>query len=310
MFHFEGHAAFAFRPTPSLGRKGFQYQISETAMQFFAVNDVFETIISIMYIPRSITAVLEERLLFNFTISPQQLSKILPVKWLKPLIIKERSIVSFCILHLKNVTIWPLPGSVIGYKTISCAYRCGTLDTSCAAAPLPAVWIVDRLSDLPVIAKLSPWLLNDTLPIIRPRIRHSHGDIAVEIDFPDSEKLFKAELRPNAEGERFKSKIFSSMADFSKFIHDGVTSYAASIYGDALTKIDLIKEDPVYQPCTAEVDYSWLNSTWKDAELQFDSAVRAHGGTYKWNYRGLVPMVDGQEDLFKELRISKSRRSQ
>ena len=124
-----------------------------------------------MYIPRSITAELEERLLFNFRVAPETLATQLPVPWLKPLVVNGSSIVSFCILHLKNVTIWPLPGSIIGWKTISCAYRCGVLDSS-GGSPQPGVWIIDRLADLPVIAKLSPWLLYDTIPIIRPRIHH------------------------------------------------------------------------------------------------------------------------------------------
>jgi hypothetical protein len=253
-----------------------------------------------MYIPRSITAILEERLLFNFRVAPEQLATQLPVPWLKPLVIDGVSVLSFCILHLKEVTVWPLPGSIIGWKTISCAYRCGVLDSS-SASPQPAVWIIDRLSDLPIIAKLSPWLLYDTLPTIRPRIRHSgNHHISVEIDFPDCQKLFKAELQPAPE---FRSKTFRSMTEFSSFIHNGVTSYAASIFGDAMTKIDLIKEDPVYQPYSAQVDYSWLDSTWRNANLELDSAVRAHGGHYRWNYRGLVPLVDGPERPFHELRL-------
>jgi hypothetical protein len=255
-----------------------------------------------MYLPRSVTAVLVERLLFNFTTSPEHLSRQLPVKWLEPLVVGGRSVVSFCILHLKNVTIWPLPGSIVGFKTISCAYRCGALDVSQSPA-VPVIWIVDRLSDLPIIAKLSPWLLNDTLPIIRPRILHSVQAISVEIDFPDCETLFKAQVSPLGAAAKFDSTVFRSMGEFSQFIHNGVTSYAASIYGDALTKIDLIKEDPVYQPCRAEIDYSWLNGMWRDAGLKFDSAVRAHGGNYRWNYRGLVSDAGGRERLFRELTI-------
>lgn len=212
-----------------------------------------------MYIPRSITAVLEERLLFNFRVAPDALATQLPVPWLKPLVVSGSSILSFCVLHLKNVTIWPLPGSIIGWKTISCAYRCGVLDSS-GGSPQPAVWIVDRLADLPIIPKLSPILLNDTLLLIRPKIGHSAGgQIDLEIDFPDCQKLFKARLQPAPNGE-FRSKVFAKMADFSAFIHNGVTSYAASIFGDALTKIDLIKEDPVYEPYSAHVDFSWLDT--------------------------------------------------
>lgn len=252
-----------------------------------------------MYIPRSVTAVLEERLLFNFRVDSQWLAGQMPVPWLEPLVVGQSSVLSFCILHLKDVTIAPLPGSVIGYKTISCAYRCGVRDTSNGTAT-PAVWIVDRLTDLPLIAKLSPWLLADTLPTIRPRITHADEQISVEIDFPDCERLFKAEMRKSTNG--FKSQIFGSMEEFGAFIHNGVTSYAASIYGDQLTKIDLIKEDPVYTPMDAEIDFSWLGGVWKDAGLQFDSAVRAHGGKYRWNYRGLVATAP-HAALAREMRI-------
>jgi hypothetical protein len=162
-----------------------------------------------MIIPRSVTAVLEERLLFNFRVAPEKLATQLPVPWLTPLVINGVSVLSFCILHLKEVTIWPLPGSIIGWKTISCAYRCGVLDSS-GGSPQPAVWIIDRLSDLPIIAKLSPWLLSDTLPVIRPRIKHSGNLINVELDFPDCQKLFKAELEPARDGQ-FRSKTFASL---------------------------------------------------------------------------------------------------
>jgi len=259
----------------------------------------------LMHIPRSVTAVLEERLLFNFRVAPEKLATQLPVPWLAPLAINGFGVLSFCILRLKEVTIWPLPGTVIGWRTISCAYRCGVLDAS-GGSPQPAVWIVDRLSDLPIISKLSPWLLNDTLPVIRPRIQHDGDRIEVEIDFPDTQKLFKAKLEPARDGE-FRSEIFRTMQEFSTFIHAGITSYAASIFGDALTKIDLIKEDPVYRPYSAQVDFSWLDSTWRNANLKLDSAVRAHGGTYRWNYRGLVPLIRGPERLFQELSLPETR---
>ena len=253
-----------------------------------------------MYIPRSITAELQERLLFNFRVAPEMLATQLPVPWLKPLVINGSSVLSFCILHLRNVTIWPLPGSIIGWPTISCAYRCGVLDAS-DGTPKPAVWIVDRLSDLPIIPRLSPWLLCDTLPLIRPRIQDSSDLIQVEIDFPDCQRFFKANLKPSPNNE-FRSKIFGNMNEFSSFIHNGVTSYAASIYGDALTKVDLIKEDPVYDPYTATVDFSWLDSTWRGANLELDSAVRAHGGKYQWNYRGLVKLARAERP-FTEMTI-------
>ena len=65
----------------------------------------------------------------------------------------------------------------------------------------------------------------------------------------------------------------------------------SSIYGDSLAKVDLIKGDPAYQPLAAEIDFSWLDGAWRDAGIEYDSAVRATGGDYKWNYRGLRSAV-------------------
>ncbi|HKB98991.1 MAG TPA: hypothetical protein VKD23_09415 [Terriglobales bacterium] len=113
-------------------------------------------------------------------------------------------------------------------------------------------------------------------------------------------------MSPAPNGE-YRSKTFATLKDFSSFIHNGVTSYAASIFGDAITKIDLIKEDPVYQPYSAHVDFSWLDSTWRNANLELDSVVRAHGGRYRWNYRGLVPLIKGPLRPFHELELSTTR---
>lgn len=163
--------------------------------------------------------------------------------------------------------------------------NCPTCRVDCGPVGAPAI-----------IPKLSPWLLRDTLPLIRPRIQHVNEQIKVELDFPDCQKFFKANLTPAPNGQ-FRSKTFGSLSEFSAFIHNGVTSYAVSIYGDALTKVDLIKEDPVYEPQSAEVDFSWLDSTWRNANLELDSAVRAHGGRYQWKYRGLKPLASEQPVL-------------
>ncbi len=36
------------------------------------------------------------------------------------------------------------------------------------------------------------------------------------------------------------------------------------------------------------VEYSWLDGIWKDADLKLDSIIRAKGGEYKWKYLGLA----------------------
>src|SRR5262245_40606504 len=107
------------------------------------------------YIPWRIDAKLIERFIFNFRLKPEVFSSQLPAPWLKPQIVNGWSVVSFCVLSLEDVTIWPMPG-FLGFKTVSCAYRCGALDTSINPTS-PTVYITDRNTDLPIIARLAPF---------------------------------------------------------------------------------------------------------------------------------------------------------
>ena len=100
---------------------------------------------------RSVYARLVERFIFNFRISPDALDRRLPVRWLKPQVVNGYSVVSFCILRLERLMLWPLP-SFLGFDTISCAYRCGVIDAS-AASPEPSVYIISRNTDSPTISR-------------------------------------------------------------------------------------------------------------------------------------------------------------
>lgn len=235
-----------------------------------------------MAIPRSVHANLIERFIFNFRLRPEEFSKHLPVPWLKPQVFNGWSVASFCILKLNRVMISPLPG-VFGYDTISCAYRCGVIDVS-NNTEVPTVYITDRNTDLPVIAKLAPWWFSDTIPMVRFDIQHLPEMVTFKLNYLDNQRLFYAEAKPT---QVWNSEVFQNIDEFATFIHAGVSSLTPSIYGDSLAAVDLIKEDPVYEPMEGTIDFSWLDGAWSDTGLEFDSAVRAHGGLYKWTYRGL-----------------------
>ena len=79
-----------------------------------------------MHIPRSITAVLQERLLFNFRVAPEQLATQLPVPWLTPLVINGSSVLSFdfgiwdfvwrsVVMAIGCVLIIPAPWALVWY---------------------------------------------------------------------------------------------------------------------------------------------------------------------------------------------------
>lgn len=234
-----------------------------------------------MAIPRSVHARLVERFIFNFRMPPESFARRLPTTWLKPQVCNGWCVVSFCILKLDRVMLSPLPGA-FGFETTSCAYRCGVMDTS-GGREESSVYITDRNTDLPMIARLAPFLFLDTIPMARVSIARDGGAVNVQATYLDNQPLFSAKVTP---GE-LTSKVFPTVDDFAYFIKGGVSSYTPSIFGDQLARVDLAKEDASYESLNATVDFSWLDGIWQGEGLEYDSAIRATGGLYKWTYRGL-----------------------
>lgn len=232
---------------------------------------------------RSVKAQMEERYIFNFLIKPDDLAKKLPVPWLEPQVIEGWSVVSFCILWLKQLSVVPIP-AIIPFETLSCAYRIGVIDVS-GKAPEPSVYITERWADLALSAKLAPWILLDSIPVIDAKIDHNGETADVRMGYFDGTPLFVANTKLSSSG--FQSEIFDSVDGFAKFIKDGVSSYASSLYAGAFTKVDLLKEDVDYKPLDADVEYSELHKLWEGVDMKLDSTVRATGAEYKWTYRGL-----------------------
>ena len=237
---------------------------------------------------RSVSARLVERFIFNFRLAPDALRIHLPVSWLHPQVINGSSVVSFCILRVKGLMLSPLP-SFLGIDTVSCAYRCGVIDVS-ELNPGPSVYIVGRNTDLATISRLGPVIFRNPMPRIRAALAHEPDHVDVSASHLDGSLLFSAKVKPSKTPDRLHSQVFDSLDDYVKFIHDGTSSYAPSIYDSYYSRVDLLKEDSDYEAVEATVGYSWLDSIWRDAGLAFDSAVRAGGGgLYRWTYLGLTP---------------------
>lgn len=233
-------------------------------------------------IPRSVVAQMRERYIFNFRLRPDALARHLPVKWLQPQVVNGWSALSFCILKLDRITIWPIP-ALINFATISCAYRIGVMDLS-GHGPEPSVYITDRNADLPIIIRTAPLLFADAIPALKARIETVAQHTKIQLRYMDGQPLFSVETSPV---ERLRSEVFGSVDDFAAFIKGGVSSYTPSVLPDTLARVDLHKEDIAYQPMDAKVEFSWLDGVWRDAGMEYDSAVFASGATYKWTYRGL-----------------------
>jgi hypothetical protein len=139
-------------------------------------------------IPRSVVANMRERYIFNFRVRPQALAKLIPIEWLRPQAINGWSAVSFCILKLDHLTLWPIP-PLINFATTSCAYRIGVLDVS-GPQPEPSVNITDRNADLPIAIRTAPLLFDDAIPALRASVRREDGWTRFELRYMDGQRLF------------------------------------------------------------------------------------------------------------------------
>jgi hypothetical protein len=237
-------------------------------------------------IPRRIRARLVERFIFNFRLRPEKLDERLPADWLKPQVINGWAVASFCVLRLDHMTLLPIP-PIIPFETVSCAYRCGAIDASGVTAT-PTVYITDRNTDRPLVAHLGPLLLADTIPPVHATIAKSPGTVEISVSQMNGQRLFAADVDTDDPPADLESQVFASVDGFVDFIKAGSSSWTPSVKAGKLARVDLAKEDHGYSALRAEVDFNALASLWRDADMEFDSCVRAAGGgAYTWTYRGL-----------------------
>lgn len=240
-------------------------------------------------IRHSVHAHLIERFIFNFRLKPEALATHLPVSYLLPQVFGGWSIISFCLLRLDRIILSPLP-ALLNMRSLSCAYRCGVIDIT-GEEPVPSVYIPERYTDRFLISQLGPWIFSSTIPQIRSSLTfptQTGESRTLRASFWDGRPLFQAEIKPSVHPEELDSRVFDSMAAFAHFLRSGVSSYTPAIDENMLARVDLQKQDTTYESCSTTIEYNLLADLWPEADLTFDSVVRASGCQYIWTYQGLV----------------------
>lgn len=226
-----------------------------------------------------------DRYLFNFRLNADYLGSQVPVGWLRPRLYNGYGVVSFCLLRLKGVTLWPLPTSM-GIDSISCAYRCAVMDWS-EEHPEPSVYILGRSTNVPIVSKLGTVLFSGNMALMDAAIKEGPYDSDIRVSDSQGNKLFVAQTSYTKD---LKSKLFGSVQDFVTFIKGGLSSYTPSTRKGRISRVDLVEDSNIYRPINAQIEYSRLDDDWRDCGLEFDSAFHATGGLYRLSYLGTVPL--------------------
>jgi hypothetical protein len=229
---------------------------------------------------------LVDRYLFNFRVDPDAFARRLPASWLRPRLVNGHGVVSFCLLRLEGVTLWPLP-TFMGIDSNSCAYRCAVMDASGPQQPEPSVYILGRSTNVPAVSRLGTALFSGDMKLIKTSFQDAPARIKVHASHIDGTSLFKAEVS-KARLEEPDSELFDSLEDFVAFIKGGLSSYTPSLRAGRYSRVDLTEDSNQYRPIDATIVYSQLDDAWKDAGLVFDSAFHATGGLYRLKYLGSV----------------------
>lgn len=230
----------------------------------------------------SVYGQLVDRYLFNFRVDAEALQSRLPVRWLKPRLVKGYGVVSFCFLRLRGVTLWPLPTSM-GIDSTSCAYRCAVTDMS-GARPEPSVYILGRSTNVPAVSRLGTALFSGEMKLIHTSIKDAVSHVDVRASHTDGTSLFEARIGKAEPGTG--SKLFGSLEEFVSFIKGGLSSYTPSTRAGRYSRVDLAEDSNQYTAVDAKVVHSELDDAWRDAGLEFDSAFHATGGLYRLKYLG------------------------
>ena len=240
----------------------------------------------------SVYGQLVDRYLFNFRMDADYLQSQIPARWLRPRIYNGFGVVSFCLLRLKGVTLWPLP-TLMGIDSISCAYRCAVMDLS-SGVPQPSVYILGRSTNVPIIGKLGTALFSGDMQVMNASIKQRVNHCDIQVSDNQGNMIIAAHTRSSS---RLKSVLFNSVDEFVTFIKGGLSSYTPSTHLGKMSRVDLVEDSNTYRPIDAKIDCASLSNLWKDSRIEFDSAFHATGGLYRLAFLGTVPVQQRGEKM-------------
>lgn len=229
-----------------------------------------------------------DRYLFNFRIDLTKLEKHMPfLKWLEPRNVNGYGVVSFCLVHFKGLTVYPLP-KALGINTVTCAYRFSVMDIS-KSEPTPSVYLLGRNTDNSFVNQFGPQILSSKVGKITSSIKkNSNGDLNIDIGFSEEKMMFSATVLQAKYSNKQKSLLFECEDDFEKFMENGKSSYTPATTNGKYSRLDLETKPYRYEQVNARINVNSLSEQWDDADLEFDSAYRALGKKmYKINNMGL-----------------------
>lgn len=222
---------------------------------------------------------MHERFIVNLRVPPAVLGARLPGR-LRPQVVNSWSVVSFCLLDLRCLTLGPLP-PVVGPRSMSCAVRAGVLDESGTAS----VFVPERATGSRLGSAVTRLGFSAPHRLVEIRMS-SHQETTELIVGRGGSTELDCRLQTR---DPIAAEVFADVEEFAAFVAAGERSYGLSRHDGQLTVLDLHKSDAGYEPLGVERFGGSFIDEWTNEGGELDSAMRTADARYEWTYHGLVP---------------------
>lgn len=237
-----------------------------------------------------IRGVIDRRILVNFQVDPDVLTRILPAPF-RPQLVNGRGMAGVCLIRLKHIRPRFLP-AFLGIGSENAAHRIA-VQWDQDGKPQEGVFIPRR--------DTSSWL--NTLAGVRlfPGVHHhacfqvqeagDHFQVAVDSDDRRTHLLVEGHVGTELPG----TSIFSSVAEASRFFEQGSVGYSVSQYPGEFDGLELRTHRWQVQPLlVTKVESSYFENRdlFPPGAVAFDSALAMRQIDHEWHSRGSLVKQD------------------
>ena len=220
---------------------------------------------------KNVNADVYERWVVNCVVEEEVLSKIIPLNYLKPVLVKGKAVLSLCAIFMRHAAPCWMPLS-LGPGSHNCALRVACTDTRDGS---PAVWVDKRHTD----SFLGPVLGLLGFPPVITGLKVKHTKEVLE--FRAGDKELNCFLK---QGKEAGENLFDRDKDFDDYFCAGIRSYSPHGKGNKIEIIDLHKKkDNRFYKQEMHGVLKTEFGTWP-----VESVYLTENGLYQWEHVGKV----------------------
>jgi hypothetical protein len=231
----------------------------------------------------AIKGIIRRRILLNYRVDPDVISKILPANF-QPKLFKGYAIAGICLIRLEEVRPKGLP-SFVGIRSENAAHRIAVEWENAAGENQEGVFVPRRDTD----SLLNSLAGGRVFPGVHHRstfsVRDSDGKIALKVDGSEDDSPL-VDLEVEASADFPTSSVFGSLEESSRFFETGSIGYSvrpdSSIMDGLLLKVPAWRVSPLYVRHVRSAYYD-DTSIFPSGHIELDHALLMRNIQHEWH---------------------------